>query len=149
MLTSVCTQQALNALASSIGVAMMYTTVGGAVVDAADHVGLDEEVKQLNCPHCSYVAPYPSAMSKHVRLHSGKFVSKFPTNTHPLCQGEKPFKCEQCDYATAFMVSLKTHMRMHTGWYVGYHLPNLSFSSQEKSRLFASSAGLQARSLGI
>ena len=55
--------------------------------------------KRHKCPRCAFRAASKSALTRHMRTHTGV----------------KPYACNKCTYRAAQQSSLTTHMRTHTG----------------------------------
>ncbi|XP_050309604.1 zinc finger protein 664-like [Anthonomus grandis grandis] len=93
------------------------------------HMKIHEEnhIKQMHkCTICEKEFHYPSALAKHIKLHTGEKPHLCPTcgkrfrqlgalhfhqRTH---SGYKPFKCELCTGHFKSKSLLKVHMRKHT-----------------------------------
>lgn len=60
---------------------------------------LSEEKKPFDCKFCGYRCSWKSAMTIHLRTHTG----------------EKPFECAICSYRCSDKSNLTAHQRTHTG----------------------------------
>ncbi|XP_069704653.1 zinc finger protein 723-like [Periplaneta americana] len=86
-----------------------------------------KDEKRFKCDMCEMCFPFPSALEKHKRKHTGEkpfncnFCAKSFSQWGNLMShkrmhsGEKPFKCDVCGKYFSFNSHLKDHLRTHTG----------------------------------
>lgn len=85
------------------------------------------EKKPYKCDICHLSCTSPSALKRHMRVHTGEkpyscdvcqksFATDGHVRRHMLVHtGEKPYKCDVCQRSFAESGKLRIHMRIHTG----------------------------------
>ena len=94
-----------------------------------DHVGTKhtgaKPLKAFKCDQCSQAYSHPGDLSKHMTLHTRKYIcstcdrafaGSYKLKEHMRVHtGDKPYKCEFCGAQFAQAAALKSHMYNHEG----------------------------------